>query len=154
MDTIMAFFFQNQIVFFNFQKRAGKAYHPRLLVARMWVWMNMHQYIWISLNVLEMLACYSDYAPALWVCLVILHVWQAFEDALGSECVRSLNMTRLYMQGLHRVLHMSEHTSKYAWICLNVRQYAWTWLDITEYPLICLNKLFWLCQGSQYASSS
>ena len=33
-------------------------------------------------------------------------------------------------------------TPEYAWICLNVPQYAWK----------CLNKLFRLCQGTQYTA--
>ena len=51
--------------------------------------------------------------------MIILHVPQAFEDALGSIYVRVLNMARLYMQMLHRVicwLHMPQ--------CLNMAQYA------------------------------
>ena len=57
------------------------------------------------------------------------------------------------------------------WICLNMAQYAsimseyalmflimpengWMLLDVTKYAWKCLNKLFWLCQGSQYTLSS
>ena len=57
------------------------------------------------------------------------------------------------------------------WICLNMAQYAsimseyalmslimpengWILLDVTKYAWKCLNKLFWLCQGSQYTLSS
>ena len=43
---------------------------------------------------------------------------------------------------------------EYASISINVLKYASTWLTIAESPWICLNKLFWLGQGSQYASSS
>ena len=49
-------------------------------------------------------------------------------------------------------------TSDYTWIipeyastCLNNAQYAWTLLNIAECPWLSLNKLSWLCQGSQYA---
>ena len=86
--------------------------------------------------------------PGFWLCLVILHVWQTLEVTSGSKCVRVINMTRQYMQGLHRVLNMLEYDSIHlnnAWICLNVPQYPWTWLNIAECPWICLNKLFWLC---------
>ena len=38
--------------------------------------------------------------PGLWICLIILHLRQAFEDALSSKCARVLNMAWLYMQGL------------------------------------------------------
>ena len=32
-----------------------------------------------------------------------------FEDASGSKFARVLNMARLYKEGLHRVLNMSEY---------------------------------------------
>ena len=41
----------------------------------------------------------------------ILHILQAFEDASGSKYDRVLNMVRFYMQGLRRVLNMSEYGS-------------------------------------------
>ena len=70
--------------------------------------LNIPKYPWKCLqNVLTM--------PGLWICLVTLHIRQAFEDASGSTCVRVLNMARLYMQGLHRVLIKSEYGS----ICPN-----------------------------------
>ena len=92
--------------------------------------------------------------PGLWICLIILNVRQAFEDALSSEYARVRNIARLYMQGLHRVRKMSEYGSIYlnnARICLNVPKYGWTCLNIAECPWICPKKL---CQGSQCASSS
>ena len=82
--------------------------------------------------------------PGLWICLVILHVWQAFEDATGSKYGRVLTMAQLYKQGLHRVLDMFENTSVclnnacIASICLNAPQYAWTWLDIAGCSWMCL----------------
>ena len=54
---------------------------------------------------------------------------KAFEDALSSKCARVPNMARLYMQGLHKVLHISEYGSHASVIhedvsvCLNVAQY-------------------------------
>ena len=42
--------------------------------------------------------------------MTILHIGQAFEDASSSEYG-----TVVYMQGLHRVLNMSEYDS----VCLN-----------------------------------
>ena len=44
----------------------------------------------------------------LWICLVILHVQQAFEDASGSKYTRILNKARLYKQEF-RILNMSEY---------------------------------------------
>ena len=49
------------------------------------------------------------------MCLVILHAQQAFEDVLGSNCIRVLNMILLYMQGILRVLNISRYDS----VCLN-----------------------------------
>ena len=41
-------FFRKSGHIFWFSNRAGKP-----LVARLWLWLNMHQYPWISLNILE-----------------------------------------------------------------------------------------------------
>ena len=52
---------------------------------------------------------------------------QAFEDALGCKCAWVLNMTGVYMQGLHGVRNMYEYASimpEYASVCLNARQYC------------------------------
>ena len=68
----------------------------------------------------------------LWICLIILHVWQTYEDVSGSKCVRVLNIAKLYMQRLHRVLNMSEYAS----VCLSN---AWIWLSILRCPSICPN---------------
>ena len=88
----------------------------------------------------------------LWICLIILHVREDFEDASGSKWAAVLNMGRLFMQGLYRVLNMSE----YGLTCLNnentsgmntpyIPQYAWPWLNIAGCPWdirISPNKLF------------
>ena len=97
--------------------------------------------------------------PGRWICLIIFYVWQTFEDSWSSKCVRVLNMARLYMKELYRVLNMSEYASiclNNVWISLNIPQYAWSWvvlLNVPKYARECLNKLLWLCQGSQYVSS-
>ena len=88
------------------------------------VWLNTYHYAWISLNVLEMLGETILTMLWLWICLIILHVQQAFEDTLGSKCARVQNIAQLYMQGLHRVLNM-----------LNLPHYA---SIMPEYPSICL----------------
>ena len=44
--------------------------------------------------------------------------------------------------------------SEYASVWLNVPQYGWLWLNLAECSRVCLNKLLWQCEGSQYASSS
>ena len=75
-----------------------------------------------------------------------LHVRQAFEDASGCKCAMVLNKTRYYMQGLHRVLCMSELAQnasiipEYASICLcpsiclNMTEYCWISLKMPENP--------------------
>ena len=100
----------------------------------------------------------------LWIHLIILHIQQAFEDASGCKYAKVLNMTRLYIQGLHKVLNMCENSticlnnawiaSEYVLMYLNLSKHGWILLNVPEYTWKCLNKLFWLCQGSQYAPSS
>ena len=46
------FSFKNQDTFFRFLKREREA-SPLFLVAHLWVWMNIHQYPWICLNIFE-----------------------------------------------------------------------------------------------------
>ena len=95
------------------------------------VWMNMHQYPWRSLNILEnnwIMFLLSQGSENVWY-----YVQQGFEDALGSK----------YTRVLHRVLnlYMAQYAStmpEYGWIYLDVPQYAWTWLNIDECPCICL----------------
>ena len=47
----------------------------------------------------------------LYICLIIRHAPQAFEDVLGSKSVRVLNMALLYMQRLHGVPNRSDYVS-------------------------------------------
>ena len=99
----------------------------------------------------------------LWIFLIILHVWQAFEEASDSKCARVLNMEWLCIQGLHKVLTMSEYgsiclnnawMSQYTSMSLDMHKHDWILLNVPEYAWKFLNKLYWLCKGSQYASSS
>ena len=99
----------------------------------------------------------------LWIFPITLHVCQAFEDTLNPKCAWVLKMTWLCIQGLHRVLNMSEYgsiclnnawMSQYASVSLNMHEHGWIFLNIPQYAWKCLNKLFWLWQGSQHTSSS
>ena len=92
-----------------------------------------------------------------------LHVRQTFEDASGCKCAMVLNKTRYYMQGLHRVLCMSElaqNASIILQVCLNMPlslnmpEHDWILLDLPEDAWKSLNKQFQQCQDSQYTSSS
>ena len=46
---------------------------------------------------------------------------------------------------------MSEYP-QYVLISLNMPEHGWILQKVPEYAWKCLNKLFWLCQGSQYAT--
>ena len=110
MDKIRAFFSQNQIIFFDFQKKSVETC-PKSPSC-----VNVNEYASISLNIPEYpWKCLHNVLtmPGLWGYLVILHFRQAFEDASGFKCLRVLNMARLCMQGLHIILNMSEYGSIY-----------------------------------------
>ena len=128
------------------------------LVAYLLVWLNMHQYPWICLTILEKgwINCSnycqgSEYASAPYMFDRLLKV--GFWIWHGCIC-------KVYPE-FRICLIMAPYVSitpEYASVCLNVPQYGWPWLNIPEcpwmyeYPWICLNKLFWLCQGSEYAA--
>ena len=61
----------------------------------------------------------------------MLRVPQVFEDAWGSKCPSVLNMIRLYMQGLHRILNITEYASMSQH--LNMPRYALRTLNVAEY---------------------
>ena len=86
-----------------------------------WISINIPEYPWISLKML------GFWLLGLWICMIILHVRHTFEDARVSICLIMAPYASI----------MPEH----GWILLNVPEYAWK----------CVNKLSWLCQGSQYA---
>ena len=119
------------------------------------------EYPWISLNILENTWITVLPMPGLSICLITLHVWQAFENASGSKCARVLNMPQLHVQELHRVPNMSGNTSiclnnawiclnNARWICLNMAEYCWMSLYMSQNAWInCFNNACVL-----YASSS
>ena len=85
-------------------KKNGRAGLPSPLVEHLWVGLNMHQYPWILLNILENAWInFSDYARAL--NMPNHHVPEAFKDSWGSKCAN-------FWIRLHRVLNMTE----YDWI--------------------------------------
>ena len=82
--------------------------------------------------------------PGRWICLIILHVWEALEYASGSKYARILNMALLYMQGLYGVLNFPEYGSiclNNAWICLDMPWCPSIWLTMAEYWWMLLNML-------------
>ena len=112
------------------------------------------EYASISLNISEYpCKCLNKLLtmPRLWICMIILHIWQAFKDASGSKYLRVLNMARFYMQGLRRVLNMSEYRSIHlnnatlislsmpenGWILLNVPEYSRNaWINCSDYARV------------------
>ena len=100
---------------------------PLSLVARLWVWLSMHQDLWICLNILESAwtNC-SDYANALkmhdhitcstdfWRCLMF-QITQASE--IGTV-----------------VYAMVTQKSEYVWVCMSNN----SWICLNN-PSICLN---------------
>ena len=92
---------------FGFWKRARELSSLRpFLLARLWIWLNMHQYPWISLNILEnaWMKC-SRCARTLnmhghLTCLTSIWIWFRFQIEHGSKCD-----TVVYL----RVTQSSEH---------------------------------------------
>ena len=81
-------FFQHQATFFDFQKGQGRPPHPLPIFTPV----SVAEYASISFKMLKWTVLTM---PKLWICMIILHVLQAFEDALGSKQAMFLNMARL-----------------------------------------------------------
>ena len=127
--TLSAPFFQKSGQFFWFSKRAGEA-SPLPLAARLWVWLNMHQYPWICLNIL--INAYEWTVLTMlgpWICMIILHVRHTFEDASG--CTQSSE----YDAELWICLIMAPYPSimpEYALISLSMLEHGWILLNVPE----------------------
>ena len=127
--------------------------HSRLILSLL-VWLNMHQYPWISLNILENTWINPVLTmPGLWIYLIILHVCAGFLN-IWHGCICKA-YTRLWI--CLNMAHMPQQ-------CLNIPQYAlisfnmsyrdWILLIVPEYAWKCVIELFWLFQGFEYASAS
>ena len=87
-----------------------------------------------------------------WICLLFLHGWQVFENALSSKFSRVLNLAESWIcKGYFGIgLNMGQFSSlmpEHVSIYLNVPQYVWTWFNIAEYHwtfLYISKKLLWL----------
>ena len=128
MDTNRAFF-PKHFFWFSKKGRGGLPFTPSCAPV------GVAEYALITLSItkypLKMLEKTVLIMPGLWIYLIILRVPQAFEDAWGSKCARVLNMMRLYMQGLHRILNITEYASMYQH--LNLPRYALKTLNVAEY---------------------
>ena len=110
----------------------------------------MAEYAWVSLNILEN-AWINCSMPGLWIRLIILHVWQAFEDVSGYKCARVLNMTRLYIYKGYTEFWISLNMPQK---CLNMPQFALMSLNVPAQDWILLNvpenawiKISWLSKN-------
>ena len=93
IDTIRAFFLKFAHFFFNFYKITGEACPcstPRL-VARLWVWVNMHQYFWIFLNIFEN-ACIM-----FWIYQGFKYIWSSCKLHRILEMPQVLNVSEFWM---------------------------------------------------------
>ena len=124
MGTIRVFFPKIRAFFSIFKKGQGR---PLSVNEYAPISLNIPKYPWILVQ--------CSYQARLWICLVILNVQQALEDAFVSKCIRVLNMAQFYIQGLRRVLNMTEYGSiclNNAWICLKMP----AWLNCCDYARV------------------
>ena len=97
--------------------------------------------------------------PGLCICLIVLHVGQSYEDAgvlnkpgfwIWYGCI-----CKGYAE-FWICLIMAPYASvmpEYALVSLNMPEHGWVFMNVPDYAWKCLNKLFWLCQGSRYAAT-
>ena len=110
-STQSGFFSLKSRYFFLFSKKAGEASpSPSPLVSHLWAWLNMHQYFWLSLNILQnaWINC-SDYASSEYIwsfCMFhrLLKTWQVW------KCARVLWIWR----------HCICKGYSFFWICVNM----------------------------------
>ena len=136
-DTIKAFVSKIRTLFW-FQKEQGRPplFPPVVRLWVLWIWLNMYQYPWASLNTLKMLERTILIILGLWICMIILHIRQAFED--DSKTQEVLNkpgfwiwhnwIWKSYAESwicLIMVLYLSI-MPEYVSLCLSVSQYVWT----------------------------
>ena len=148
MEKIRAFFPQTLDTFFNFQKTLAKVFPfpssciPVSVAEYAWIYLNIPKYLcknwklfWQGSGYAWSSYMFNKLLKMLWVLNVAgFWIWfscicKGYTEFWMSECLAiSLNNF---------------------WIFLNM-------LNLLNVPYVwqCLNKLFRLCQGSQYASSS
>ena len=145
MENLTRPFFQKLGHFFSiFKKARGDLPSPSPLVERLWVWMNIHQYPWISLNTLEnarINCCVYARAEYAWSSYIFDRLLKMPRDLnkagfwIWHGCIR-----KGYAEFL-TCLIMAPYASimpEYSSVCLNITQYDWTWLNITECHWVCL----------------
>ena len=128
MDTSRTFLSKIRALFSVSKRATWPPLSPP--VALLWVWLNMHQYPWICLSILENagINC-SKYAR-------VLNMRDHLTCLKGCICKGYAEFRICPI--------MTPYASvipEYASVCLNIPQYAWTWLDIGECPWICPKKI-------------
>ena len=74
MEAIRASLFKVRTLF-HFEKEQGG--FPLSLVVRLWLWLNMHQHPWLSLNILvnAWITCFDR---LFWLCQVSKYAWSSY----------------------------------------------------------------------------
>ena len=129
-STQSAFLSKTRTFFLTFRKgREGLTQ-----VALLWVWLNMHQYPWICLNILEnaWINC-SDLAKAL-----NIHDHLTFSTGFWRCLWSWISHGSEYGMVVYARVTQS---SKYVLLWLHMPQYVWPWLNIAECPWVCLKTL-------------
>ena len=132
-------FFPKPGHFFDFKIRAGET-SPSLPVGCLWMW--LHQYASISLNIPKY--PWKCLNKLFWLSQNCEYAWSSYMFDRVLKMAQVLNvpgfriwMAQLYKQGLHRVPNMVQYASI-------IPEYASIWLHVPRYVWTCLNKLFWL----------
>ena len=130
IDTIRASFFPKSSPFSIFEKKQVKP-PPSPVVARLLVWLNMHQYPWKCMNKLFWLCQGSEHAQWSYMFHMLLKMHRVLnvrEFWIWHGCI-----CKCYTE-FWRLLNMAQYAS----ICLNVSQCSWKWWNITGWPRVCL----------------
>ena len=147
---------------FNFKKRAGENFHlpptcmPVSVAEYASASLNIPKYPWKSLKKLFWLWQGFEYSSSSYMFDRLLKIPQILNVPgfwIRHGCV-SKGYTEFWMSIYSSICFNNAWMSQYASMSLDMHKHGSILLNVPEYAWKFLNKLFWLCQGSQYASSS
>ena len=116
IDKIRVFFSKIRVFFSIFEKKSRGSFPlSSTLVSRLWVWMNKHRYLWISLNIL------NNPSIILWL------RW-------GSEYTWSSDMFDWLLK-MRRVLNRLEFWSWHGCICKGYAEFS-ICLNMAQYDSV------------------
>ena len=116
IDKIRVFFSKIRVFFSIFEKKSRGSFPlSSTLVSRLWVWMNKHRYLWISLNIL------NNPSIILWL------RW-------GSEYTWSSDMSDWLLK-MRRVLNRLEFWSWHGCICKGYTEFS-ICLNMAQYDSV------------------